>query len=247
MSKTDYYNTLGVSENASQDEIKKAYKKLAQKYHPDKNPKNKEEAEAKFKEVSEAYYVLGNDQKRKEYDTMRKYGGAAGAGQGFAGAGGGGFGFDFNDFMNQFHAQEGGPQQGAGGRRFSFKTGTGHGDYSVFDDIFADLFGGGGFGTSQGAFYQEQPRQKERHFGFGGAGGGQGAQVAVDTQKTINLSRQQAQKGCKVRIKLPEDKSIMVRVPPNSKDGNKLKISRQGQVCPCCNKKGDLILQIKVK
>jgi len=71
--KRDYYEVLGVSKDASQDEIKKAYRKLALKYHPDKNPGDKE-AEKKFKEAAEAYEILGTPEKRKKYDT---YGHAA--------------------------------------------------------------------------------------------------------------------------------------------------------------------------
>ena len=71
----DYYKTLGVSSTASKDEIKKAYRKLAQKYHPDTN-KGDAAAETRFKEISEAHAVLGNDDRRKEYDEIHKYGGA---------------------------------------------------------------------------------------------------------------------------------------------------------------------------
>lgn len=82
----DFYRTLGVAENASADEIKKAYRKLAKQYHPDANP-NDEAAAERFKEISEAYSVLSDEEKRKQYDQMRKYG----AFSGFGGAGGGGF------------------------------------------------------------------------------------------------------------------------------------------------------------
>jgi len=84
MAKRDYYDILGTSKGSSQDEIKKAYRKVALKYHPDRNPDNKE-AEDKFKEAAEAYDVLGNEEKRRKYDQFGH--------QAFgAGAGGGGFG-----------------------------------------------------------------------------------------------------------------------------------------------------------
>lgn len=87
-SKRDYYEVLGVDKNASEAEIKKAYRKLAKKYHPDANPNNKEEAEEKFKEASEAYEVLSDQNKRSTYD---QFGHAAF--DGAAGAGGGGFSY----------------------------------------------------------------------------------------------------------------------------------------------------------
>lgn len=96
MSKRDYYEVLGVSKGASKDEIKKAYRKKALQFHPDKNPGDKE-AEANFKEAAEAYEVLSNDQKRQRYDQF----GHAGVNQG-AGGGGGGFSMNIEDIFNQF-------------------------------------------------------------------------------------------------------------------------------------------------
>ena len=98
--KRDYYEVLGVSKDASTDEIKKAYRKMAMKYHPDRNPDNAE-AEAKFKEAGEAYEVLSDDEKRSRYDQYGHqgvdpnfnpgFGGFGGGFGGFGGGGGGGF------------------------------------------------------------------------------------------------------------------------------------------------------------
>ena len=116
--KRDYYEVLGVEKNASEAEIKKAYRKLAMKYHPDQNPGDKT-AEEKFKEVNEAYEVLSDADKKARYD---QYGFAGvdpnfnpAAGAGFGGFGGGGFGFgDFSDIFGDFFGGGGG---GASARR----------------------------------------------------------------------------------------------------------------------------------
>lgn len=113
MAKRDYYEVLGVNKNASQDEIKKAYRELSKKYHPDLNPDNKEEATEKFREVSEAYEVLKDDKKRQMYDNYGQAafenGGAAGAG-GFEGFNTGGFNFGGFDFSDIFESAFGGGQ-----------------------------------------------------------------------------------------------------------------------------------------
>ncbi|MGF6146901.1 Heat shock protein J [Kingella potus] len=109
MSNQDYYQTLGVSRSANDDEIKKAYRKLAMKYHPDRNPGNKE-AEEKFKDVQKAYDTLSDKEKRAMYD---QYGHAAfeqGAG-GFGGGFGGAQGFDFSDIFSQMFGGGGGARQ----------------------------------------------------------------------------------------------------------------------------------------
>lgn len=132
MAEKDYYDILGVKKTADDDEIKKAYRNLAKKYHPDKNKGNKE-AENKFKEISEAYAVLSDKEKRQQYDRLGR---EAFSGSNPFGAGG----FDFSQFAEQF-ARAGGRGR-TGGRR----TQGGGG----FTDIFSDLFNGGGMEFEQG-------------------------------------------------------------------------------------------------
>lgn len=113
MSNKDFYETLGVARSASDDDIKKAFRKLAMKYHPDRNPDNKE-AETKFKEIQKAYEILSDKEKRTAYD---QYGHAGvdpnmGAGGGFGGGFGGAQGFDFGDIFSQmFGGAAGGSRQ----------------------------------------------------------------------------------------------------------------------------------------
>jgi molecular chaperone DnaJ len=117
MSKRDYYEVLGVERGADKDAIKKAYRKLAFQHHPDKNPGN-QTAEEKFKEATEAYEVLSDDEKRRIYDQVGHAGFGGGAGQSpfGGGSGGGGFeGFDLSDALRAFMREFGGFEGGFGG------------------------------------------------------------------------------------------------------------------------------------
>ena len=131
--KKDYYEVLGVKESAPADEIKKVYRTLAKKHHPDANPGNKT-AEEKFKEISEAYYVLSDAKKRREYDQYKHSGfsqGSRGGPQGFQGT----QGFDYDEILRAFRQQGG---RGGGAQTFRFSSG------GPMGNIFETLFGGAG-------------------------------------------------------------------------------------------------------
>lgn len=131
----DFYKVLGVSKDVTPAELKKVYRKLARKYHPDSNPGDAA-AEAKFKEISEAHSVLSDPEQRKEYDQIR----AMGSGARFTAPGGAQSG-GFDDVF--------GGMFGGGGRQgYTFQQGGGGG----FDDIFGGMFGGGRYGNASGGF-----------------------------------------------------------------------------------------------
>ena len=219
MASRNYYEVLGVAETANAAEIKKAYRKLAIQYHPDKNPHNKKEAEAKFKEVSEAYYVLSDADRRAKYDQARRFGGSGAGGPGnFAGA----QGFDFSEFLNSF--------QGGGGRKTSRSS-----QYSGFEDIFGDLFGTSARGGNVGG--GSRPRHEEP---------APAAEPSADIRVSLKISREKAEKGGQVTFRSPQGKTISVKVPPGTREGQTLRLTRQGRLCHTCGHEGDVLLTIKL-
>ena len=225
MAQKDYYKILGVPEAAGADEIKKVYRTLAKKYHPDANPNNKS-AEEKFKEISEAYYVLSDAKKRKEYDEYKKYGYSTGPGaghgrghasQGFQGA----QGFDFEEILRAFSARGGPASGGRGG--YSVRSGN-------MGNIFEGIFGGGGGADDE--------------YESGNAGG---SKVSSDLSATLRVPKAKAQKGGELRFTTSSGKTITVNIPPGITSGKKLRLARQGNVCTTCDHPGDLILTIKVE
>lgn len=137
----DYYEVLGVSKSASDDEIKKAYRNLARQHHPDRNPGDKQ-AEAKFKEIQDAYDVLSDKTKRSQYDQFGFTGGPAGGAGGFP-----------------WGARGGGPGGGAGGVEI---------DPAQAQEIFEKMFGGGGFGGGGAGFEDLFTAKRSPRGGRGG-------------------------------------------------------------------------------
>lgn len=221
----DYYQTLGVARSASQQEIKTSYRKLARKHHPDAN-KGDKASEEKFKEISEAYEVLKDPEKRKRYDML---GSNWKAGADFKpGAGGegnfGGFDFDFGNF-----------QRGTGG---------GGGGFS---DFFEALFGqaGGPFGGAQGAGSRFGTRQSRPHAQQTGRASLRPHEQQADIELSVEELARGAQRTLKVTPQGEKAKTIEVKIPKGVRAGSKIRVAGQGAMTP--TGRGDLILRIKVR
>lgn len=224
----DFYKTLGVKEDASDSDIKKAYRKLSRKYHPDLNPGN-ETAEKKFKEVSEAYDVLSDKKQREEYDQIRKYGAAGFANGGF-GAGAGGFG---------------GAGGGFGGQNVHFTTGGG-GEGINIEDLLGGLFGGGagGAGGSRRTAGFTSADFSDAGFGGGGFGGGgrKRAQQDNNLSTSTRITLPQSYTGTTATVFLPDGTSTEARIPAGVKDGQKVRVRGKGRP----GTGGDLMVTVRV-
>ena len=234
--KRDYYEVLGVARNADDAAIKKAYRKLAKKYHPDMN-KDNPSAEEKFKEVTEAYNILSDKEKRKLYD---QFGHAAfDEGGGNAGAGGyqGGFGSD-----GTFHFN-GGP--GGGYQEFHYS-----GDN--LDDIFDGIFGGfkgKGFGNgfhSKGFHTQDF----EDDGGFFGRGGRSHSQEGEDVLAKVDVTFEEAALGADkvIHFRSPDGKeeSLQVHIPAGIDSGQKIRLKGKGMPGRNGGGAGNMLLEVNV-
>ncbi|MDO4918231.1 DnaJ C-terminal domain-containing protein [Kocuria sp.] len=228
----DFYSVLGVSKDASQADVKKAYRKLARKYHPDQNPGDAA-AEKRFKDITEANSVLSDPEEREQYDAIRAMGSGArftAGGPGAAGsAGGGGFEDIFGDLF-------GGGGSGGGRRRYTTSSGGGGG----FEDLFAQFGGGQGGGRfGGGGGFGGQP-------GGGGFGGYQAPPTkGEDIHTTTTIPLRSAYNGTTVKLRRGNGQTTTVRVPKGVKDGQRLKIAGKGHTGPGGN--GDLLVTVKVK
>lgn len=196
MAEKDYYEILGVAKTASEDEIKKAYRGLAKKFHPDKH-KGDKAAENKFKEISEAYAVLSDKEKRSQYDRLGREAFGPGGANPFAG-------FDFSQFMG------GGGGGGARGRRSGGGRRSGTMD---FTDIFGDLFGGAGGG---GFEPEPQEMQAEMTIDFRDAVHGTTMQLSVNGEPLKVKIPEGINDGQKIRVRRGQMPiQITVRVRPH--------------------------------
>jgi DnaJ-class molecular chaperone len=226
----DYYSTLGVAKTATEKEIKQAYRKLARKHHPDVNPGDKS-AEARFKDVNEAYEVLGDPEKRKKYDElganwrMYEQAGAGAPGSGFPGGGS--------------------PFGGA----WSVNTGRGgvhtmtedemremFGDANPFSDFFQTFFGG-----SMGADAGPGARRTR--------GGRAASRQGRDVEQEIELGLEDAYNGTMRRLGISlngEHRTVDVRIPAGVTDGSRVRVAGEGEHGAGGGKSGDLYLRIRL-
>lgn len=253
----DYYEILGVSRDVSQDDIKKAYRRLARKHHPDlHSDEDKEKAEKEIKRINEAYAVLSDPEKREKYDRL-------GANWEH------GEQFDYQDFMRQYGQQYGAGTAGTDRSEFRFYTSGGDAADAGFSDFFSAIFEGLG----------RERHTRDSFYGAGGGRPGAGTQweprrgmdaeaemevtleeIFRNSEKMIQLTAQDfcpscggagivgnsfcAQ--CAGSGQIPAVKTIKVKVPPDARPGNKLRLKGQGGSTAGGGMPGDLYLRIKL-
>lgn len=216
----DLYGVLGVARTADADAIKKAYRKLAHKLHPDKNPGNKE-LEAKFKAVNHAYEVLSHDDKRKLYDEFGDEGLREGFDPSRARA------------YNQWANQPGASRARAGG----FPGGFGGAGGETVN--IEDLFGGGGSGNIGDLFGEMMGNRGRRR--------ARGPMKGQDAQAETTIDFVSAVRGTSLELRRPGvAEPTTVRVPPGAAEGSRLRIPGQGEPSPNGGPPGDLLLVVHV-
>jgi molecular chaperone DnaJ len=258
MSKQDYYQTLGISKSASADEIKKAYRKLAMQYHPDRNPGNKE-AEDKFKQATEAYEVLKDEQKRAAFD---QYGHSAfEQGNGGFGGGQGGHGFnDFGDIFNSFSDIFG--EFGGGGKKKRSAATRGSDIRYNLDITLEEAFLGVnkkvsfnvastcGSCNGSGAQGDSKPADCNTCHGSGKIRAQQGFFIVERTCTSCGGVGQIIKNPCKTcggQGRVEKEKSLSVKIPAGVEDGNRIRLSGEGEAGARGGQAGDLYVFISIK
>lgn len=213
----DYYKTLGISENATEAEVKKAFRKQAKLHHPDVNPGDKS-AEEKFKKVNEAYEVLGNEKRRQEYDDLRKNVGS-----------GGGANFDPSKYGYGPNTAQGyGTQQGFNGSTV-FTSGQGG-----FSDFFEMLFGRGR-GMDQGDIFNSRQQPVDNR----------GGDVEAAIELTIEEAFRGEKKRISLEVD-GHRKTIDFTIPAGTAEGERIRLAGQGQQGMGKGGKGDLLMSVHI-
>jgi len=218
----DYYEILGVNRSANDADLKKAYRRLAMKYHPDRNPGKEKEATEKFKEINEAYGVLGDPEKRQQYDqygTVGNLGDIFGSNNTRAG---------FEGVMRDF-------------------GGLGLG-VDFLDNIFGEALRGRGYRVSFGNLGKAgdtKQRGRSRRFTLDDLfGGSQQTQTPMTVTYELTVTAEEAEKGTKKRL-TRKGRRLEVTVPPGVKTGSTVKLANACTVTDGCQ--GDILIRIKVK
>lgn len=223
----DYYSILGVEKTATQDDIKKAYRKLAKKFHPDMNPGNKR-AEEKFKEISEAYEVLGDEQKRKKYDMF-------GSQAQFAN------GADFDPAQYGWKG---------GNIRYEYAGSGDHSDF--FNMFFSDAFDLSGiFGSARSG---GRTARVYENADFGDLFGRQGANSRIregeNLEAEIEITPEEGAAGVEKRISIQTQsgtKTINFKIPKGVGNGETIRLKGQGYAGANGGKPGDLLMKVHIK
>lgn len=229
---TDYYKTLGVARTADGSEIKKAYRKLARKFHPDVNPGN-EDAEGKFKEIQEAYAVLSDSKRKKQYDTFGTVDGDPTAG--------------FDPFRR---ARGRAGARGPEGFRVDF---DGVGGFQDLGDIFGQFFGGARPGRTRNAPQRGSDQDLAVEVSFAEAA--QGTTVAIPVQRQLRCSdcggsgsvRRGACPSCHGAGAVISTERLRVRIPEGVADGTKVRVAGKGAEGVRGGAPGDLFVRVTVR
>jgi molecular chaperone DnaJ len=253
----DYYQVLGVAETATTDEIKKAFRRLAKQYHPDRNPNNPQSAE-RFKEINEAHDVLSDAEKRKKYDKLRRYGAFAGGGDRRAGGPGpgdsgadfdlsdlGGFG-GLGDIFSSIFGRRGGTKEPEAEEiettvSIPFRVAALGGKVPITLTLSEVCPTCSGNGAAPGATISTCPECKGRgtiSFGQGGFAVNRPCPVCRGKGTVPSKRCGTCQGSGEVRV----EKQIMVTIPPGTEDGTRVRLKDQG-----AKGRGDVVVQIHVE
>ncbi len=254
MAKRDYYEVLGVSKSATADEIKKAYRRLAMKHHPDRNKDDGEAAEKKFKEAKEAYEVLKDDDKRAAYDRFGHDGLKMGSGTGQGGFSAEGFGDIFGDVFGDIFGgarRGGGPQVFRGADlgyelKLDLETAVAGDNVTIDVPTQVSCDSCGGSGARKGS----EPVKCSTCGGVGQVRMQQGffsIQQTCPACKGVGTTIADPCTGCHGRGRVRKTRTLSVKVPPGVDDGDRIRLSGEGEAGRNGGPPGDLYVEIRVR